>query len=84
MSDKETVTLTYENYVCDYELPVLIPLSELYPRLLSVLKHDAPKVFGDWKQLLLGIDAGACSELSATLSQYGVSSGEILTIIREV
>lgn len=84
MSDKETVTLKHESFICDYELPVSIPLSELYPRLLMVLKHDAPKIFGDWKQLLLWIDAGACSELSATLSQYGVSSGEVLTIIREV
>lgn len=84
MDDKVLITLTVEHFQCDYELPGSVALSELYPRLLEVLKKDSSKTFGEWKRLMLSNDVGVLSEETANLKDYGICSGSILKVVREV
>ena len=77
------VTLCAENFEKDFELPCAITLGELYPRLLAALQATSSMKFGDYRGVILEKDGAGLLERNATLLDYGICTGGILTIARE-
>jgi len=83
MNDTIIVTLRAWDFEKDFELPCRIPLSELYPRLTAVLQDISAMKFGDYTGVILEKDAAGLLNEDATLSDYGVVTGETLDIVRK-
>ena len=82
MAETAIVTLRLESYCKDYELPVKVPLGELYPRLLTVLQEKSSR-FGEYNNIVLEYRKCGMTDKTATLADYGVVSGVYLDIARE-
>ena len=81
MKNTVVVTLRSKGYEKDFELPSNIKLEELYPRLTSALQSANPKVFGDYESIILELDDSALLDTNATLNDFGVCTGKILTVV---
>lgn len=81
---EETVVVTVRSgaYEEDYELPVNVPLGELYPRLLMILKRRN-SLFETYPSILLVYNHGGMLNKNATLADYGVLRGGYLDVVRE-
>ena len=85
MNETVLVTLRVKGFSQDYELPCNIELAELYPRLREALKQT--RKFLDeldvCDEIVLETEGHRLSNSSATLSDYGIRSGNILNIVRK-
>ena len=81
MNNTAVVTLRSKGFAKDFALPCNIKLDELYPRLTNALRSASPKVFGDYESVFLKLDDSALLDTDATLFDYGVCSGKILTVV---
>lgn len=79
MIDTVVVTLSAPEFSADFELPLNEPLAELYYRLLRVL-HKTYKDFCVFEGIVLEKNGAGMINQSATLADYGVHDGEILSI----
>ena len=81
---QETVILTLytKSFSRDFELPANIPLSLLYPRLLSVLAR-VDKSFAGWEDMFLLRAGKAMVFPEASLADYGIYDGELLEVVRK-
>ena len=83
MDDRVVVTLHCKGCDEDYELPCNVPLSELYPRLLSALQKHAYSDFCSYKGIILELNNRGLTDLSATLMDYGICDGSVLSVAKE-
>ena len=81
MNNTIIVTLRASGFEKDFELPSNVRLRELYPRLTNALQSTSPKCFGDYDTVLLELNDSALLSEEATLSDYGICTGSILTVI---
>lgn len=82
MNDMIIVTLRSDSFQKDLELPWFVPLSELYPRLLQVLRWIRPSEFNSYERILLEMNGTVLRSMSSTLADYEVSTGTYLDIRR--
>lgn len=66
----------------DYSLPAEISVGELCFRLLPVLAKEHKRRFEGWKALGLMMNDCRLSESTATLKDYGITTGNRLKVIR--
>lgn len=83
MNETVLVTLRTKGFSQDFELPCNVKLSELYPRLMAVLKEMKGGLFDDCAEVIL--EAGGCSMTDglATLGDYRICTGCVLDIVRK-
>ena len=77
------VTIACEKKERDYELPCLVRLKELYPRILAVMREDNPGAFDGTRAIVFRRTDGFLCDPEATLADYGVQTGAKLELIRE-
>ena len=77
------VTLQSDSFNRDFLLPANVKLKELYPRLLKALKNASSTRFADWKGVILKTDEGFLDDVEATLSGYGICTGNYLDLVEE-
>lgn len=82
MAESVIVTLRTDSFCRDYALPSDIPMGELCPRLLNVLRERS-KAFANYTGLILEQNGAGLLDRSASLADYGVCSGAYLDIVRE-
>ena len=82
MRDRIIITLRAGSFEKDFELPSRIPLRELYPRLTAALQKTSPMKFGDYTGVILEKEEAGLLSDDATLSDYGIVTGETLDIVR--
>ena len=82
MEETVVVTLRSGAYREDYEIPTNVPLGQLYPRLLKILKKRN-SMFETYGGILLEYNHGGMLDLNATLADYGVLRGGYLDVVRE-
>lgn len=83
MSDQVVVTLKIGNVNRDYALPLNVKMGELCPRLLAVLHSSDPDIMRQVSWICLQREDGFLTDESATLADYGVRDGAILTVSME-
>ena len=83
MNNTIIVTLKAKDFEKDFELPCLVPLRELYPRLTAALQKTSSMKFGDYTGVILEKDEAGLLKENATLSDYGIVTGGILDIARK-
>lgn len=82
MEETVVVTLQCASYREDYELPTNVPLGELYPRLLAVLKKRSD-VFSSYLAIILEYNHAGMLDRTATLADYGILRGHYLDVVQE-
>ena len=83
MKEIVVVTLRAPGFSGDFELPGTVPLRDLYPRLLSVLKKIHSSIFVPYRGIILETDGRGLLNKQATLFDYGICDGYSLDIVRE-
>lgn len=75
MGESVIVTIRKNRFCQDVELPGDLPLGELKPKLLELLKHTNAMLFGGWESVLLLHDGKALLDDRLALCDYGILSG---------
>ena len=83
MSNQAVVTLAIGNAKRDYALPLNVKMGELCPRLLAVLRGSEPDIMRQVNWICLQREDGFLTDENATLADYGVRDGAILTVSME-
>lgn len=83
MSGTILVTLCGENWSGDYELPSEVELDKLYPLILEALKKTVGDAYQSDNAIALTYDHCLLRNPTATLSSYGIQTGDCLRILRE-
>ena len=75
-----TVQTADQLFMQDMELPSELPVSELAPKLLEVLKNIAEDDFADWNNIRLEANNRVLTD-SDTLVKTGVFDGSRITLL---
>lgn len=77
------VTLRDRDFEKDLELPWLVPMEELYPRLHEALRRIKPSKFNMYHGILLIKDGKVLPSGKDTLADYGVCTGCYMELMDE-